>query len=149
METSAEWIVRLAAAVASGVAIDPVAGIPSVSEVVSSLPLAGNATLWRTLDIGTGNGLLLHRLAKHGWVPLRSWTPSAFSVHTSFSAMLSRGAASCLSGGCRLKDLTGCDYCEAAVELARAVAQKAGLASIQFLVSNHLLRIFSFCSCSI
>lgn len=139
METSAEWIVRLAAAVASGVAIDPVAGMPSVSEVVSSLPLAGNATLWRTLDIGTGNGLLLHRLAKHGWVPLQSCFP----------AMLSRGAASCLSGGCRLKDLTGCDYCEAAVELARAVAQRAGLASIQFLVGNHLLRIFSFCSSSI
>eukprot|EP00271_Cylindrocystis_brebissonii_P016017 TRINITY_DN3914_c0_g1_i1.p1 TRINITY_DN3914_c0_g1~~TRINITY_DN3914_c0_g1_i1.p1 ORF type:complete len:471 (-),score=83.78 TRINITY_DN3914_c0_g1_i1:2448-3860(-) len=65
--------------------------------------LAGAAATWRVLDVGTGNGLLLHALARHGFT-----------------------------------DLTGSDYCEAAVELARAVAQRAGLTQINFLVDDVL-----------
>lgn len=58
---------------------------------------------WSVLDIGTGNGLLLHELAKQGF-----------------------------------SDLTGTDYSEGAIELARSVAIRDGFPNINFLVDDIL-----------
>lgn len=58
---------------------------------------------WSVLDIGTGNGLLLHELAKQGF-----------------------------------SDLTGTDYSEGAIELARSIAIRDGFPNINFLVDDVL-----------
>ncbi|GAB2288881.1 hypothetical protein Dimus_023188 [Dionaea muscipula] len=58
---------------------------------------------WTILDIGTGNGLLLQELAKHGF-----------------------------------SDLTGIDYSEDAINLARGLAQRHGFTNINFLVDDVL-----------
>ncbi|GMH30608.1 hypothetical protein Nepgr_032451 [Nepenthes gracilis] len=58
---------------------------------------------WSVLDIGTGNGLLLQELAKHGF-----------------------------------SDLTGIDYSEDAINLARALAGRDRFANINFLVDDIL-----------
>lgn len=58
---------------------------------------------WSVLDIGTGNGLLLHELAKQGF-----------------------------------SDLTGTDYSEGAIELARSIAIRDGFPNINFLVDDIL-----------
>lgn len=58
---------------------------------------------WSVLDIGTGNGVFLHALAKQGFT-----------------------------------DLTGTDYSDGAVELAKAVAEREGVSSATFLVDDVL-----------
>ncbi|GAB4832346.1 hypothetical protein Ancab_006362 [Ancistrocladus abbreviatus] len=58
---------------------------------------------WSVLDIGTGNGLLLHELAKQGF-----------------------------------SDLTGIDYSEDAINLARGLAGRDGFTNISFLVDDVL-----------
>ncbi|KAK1301448.1 hypothetical protein QJS10_CPB12g00309 [Acorus calamus] len=58
---------------------------------------------WSVLDVGTGNGLLLHELAKLGF-----------------------------------SHLTGTDYSEGAIDLARNLAVRDGLTSITFLVDDIL-----------
>ncbi|KAM7278685.1 hypothetical protein ACFE04_005819 [Oxalis oulophora] len=58
---------------------------------------------WSTLDVGTGNGLLLHALAKQGF-----------------------------------SDLTGVDYSEGAIELAKRLADRDGFSHIKFLVDDVL-----------
>ncbi|KAK4745157.1 hypothetical protein SAY87_011469 [Trapa incisa] len=58
---------------------------------------------WSVLDLGTGNGLLLHELAKHGF-----------------------------------SDLTGVDYSEGAIDLARGLANRDGFPNIKFLVDDVL-----------
>uniref|UniRef100_A0A6N2LSA5 Protein-lysine N-methyltransferase SVIM_LOCUS228219 n=1 Tax=Salix viminalis TaxID=40686 RepID=A0A6N2LSA5_SALVM len=58
---------------------------------------------WSVLDIGTGNGLLLHELAKLGF-----------------------------------SDLTGVDYSEGAVNLARRLADRDGFSNINLLVDDVL-----------
>ncbi|XP_020275429.1 protein-lysine N-methyltransferase mettl10 [Asparagus officinalis] len=58
---------------------------------------------WSVLDLGTGNGLLLHELAKQGFC-----------------------------------DLTGTDYSEGAIELARNIAIRDGFPNINFLVDDVL-----------
>ncbi|KAJ6339968.1 hypothetical protein OIU77_007838 [Salix suchowensis] len=58
---------------------------------------------WSVLDIGTGNGLLLHELAKLGF-----------------------------------SDLTGVDYSEGAVNLARSLADRDGFSNINLLVDDVL-----------
>eukprot|EP00850_Spirogloea_muscicola_P010850 SM000065S20199 [mRNA] locus=s65:243612:249564:- [translate_table: standard] len=109
MEIMVEWTTRVAAALAAGL---PTEQVRASSVTVCSPPqarqgihgsTAGDAAAWRVLDLGTGNGLLLHALSKHGF-----------------------------------KDLTGSDYSEAAIELARAVAQRHGQQSINFHVDNIL-----------
>eukprot|EP00850_Spirogloea_muscicola_P013098 SM000087S23380 [mRNA] locus=s87:371640:378474:- [translate_table: standard] len=109
MEIMVEWTTRVAAALAAGL---PAEQVRASSVTACSPPqarqgvpgsTAGDATAWRVLDLGTGNGLLLHALSKHGF-----------------------------------KDLTGSDYSEAAIELARAVAQRHGHQSINFHVDNIL-----------
>ncbi|KAJ6977337.1 EEF1A lysine methyltransferase 2-like [Populus alba x Populus x berolinensis] len=58
---------------------------------------------WSVLDIGTGNGLLLHELAKQGF-----------------------------------SDLTGVDYSEGAIKLARRLADRDGFSNINLLVDDVL-----------
>ncbi|XP_074284714.1 uncharacterized protein LOC141610417 [Silene latifolia] len=58
---------------------------------------------WSVLDLGTGNGLLLQEIAKHGF-----------------------------------SDLTGVDYSEGAVDLARGLAERDGLTNLTFLVDDVL-----------
>ncbi|KAL2897399.1 EEF1A lysine methyltransferase 2 [Bienertia sinuspersici] len=58
---------------------------------------------WSVLDLGTGNGLLLQELAKHGFV-----------------------------------DLTGVDYSEGAINLARGLAERDGYSNITFSVDDVL-----------
>lgn len=58
---------------------------------------------WSVLDVGTGNGLLLQELAKHGF-----------------------------------SDLTGTDYSEGAIDLARSLADRDGFTNIKFLVDDVL-----------
>uniref|UniRef100_A0A6M2F679 Protein-lysine N-methyltransferase n=1 Tax=Populus davidiana TaxID=266767 RepID=A0A6M2F679_9ROSI len=58
---------------------------------------------WSVLDIGTGNGLLLHELAKLGF-----------------------------------SDLTGVDYSEGAIKLARRLADRDGFSNINLLVDDVL-----------
>ncbi|KAG5528065.1 hypothetical protein RHGRI_028862 [Rhododendron griersonianum] len=65
---------------------------------------------WSVLDIGTGNGLLLQELAKQGLV--------IFCI--------------------RFNDLTGTDYSEGAVDLARSLADRDGFTNIKFLVDDVL-----------
>ncbi|KAK9700229.1 hypothetical protein RND81_08G225100 [Saponaria officinalis] len=57
---------------------------------------------WSVLDLGTGNGLLLQEIAKHGF-----------------------------------SDLTGVDYSEGAVNLARGLAERDGFTNLTFLVIFH------------
>lgn len=65
----------------------------------TSIDLSG----WSVLDIGTGNGILLHELKKQGFT-----------------------------------DLTGTDYSEAAIDLARNLAVRDGVVDITFLVDDVL-----------
>ncbi|XP_031394936.1 EEF1A lysine methyltransferase 2 [Punica granatum] len=58
---------------------------------------------WSVLDLGTGNGLLLQELAKHGF-----------------------------------SDLTGIDYSEGAIDLARSLAYRDGFTNFKFLVDDVL-----------
>jgi len=58
---------------------------------------------WGVLDVGTGNGLLLQELAKHGFT-----------------------------------DLTGTDYSEGAIDLARSLANRDGFTNIKLLVDDAL-----------
>lgn len=62
-----------------------------------------NCSAWSALDIGTGNGLLLHELAKQGFC-----------------------------------DLTGTDYSEGAIELAKSIAIREGFPTINFFVDDIL-----------
>lgn len=103
LEISAEWIARMAALSGNLSDSNSEGSSPSPDGGSTSAPLCGQAVNWHVLDLGMGNGLLLHALARHGFA-----------------------------------DLTGTDYCEAAVELARAVAHRAGLSHINFVVDDVL-----------
>eukprot|EP00897_Mesotaenium_endlicherianum_P004614 jgi/Mesen1/4180/ME000219S03306 len=103
MDTAARWTAKLAADTAAAVPPTsssggagppppPGAGAPAPGGAGASC-LAGEAATWRVLDLGTGNGMMLHALAKHG---------------------------------------------EAAVELARGLALKAGLPTLHFTVDDIL-----------
>lgn len=65
LESSANWITRLAASNASGMSLQQWESLRSSTAEPS---FAGNAAQWKILDVGTGNGLLLHALARRGWV---------------------------------------------------------------------------------
>eukprot|EP00245_Coleochaete_scutata_P007152 TRINITY_DN22255_c0_g1_i1.p1 TRINITY_DN22255_c0_g1~~TRINITY_DN22255_c0_g1_i1.p1 ORF type:complete len:431 (-),score=92.47 TRINITY_DN22255_c0_g1_i1:188-1378(-) len=98
MDTMVDWTTNLAAAYAEGGQIDL-----QIAVAAGSNCTAGRAAGWRVLDLGTGNGVLLHALAKRGF-----------------------------------RDLTGVDYSEPAVELARELAQKEGLSHLSFMVDDVL-----------
>ncbi|KAL2622885.1 hypothetical protein R1flu_003090 [Riccia fluitans] len=104
METMTSWTARVCLAVSAGLPAQSGEGLSLAERGLGELASGGNITLelatWSVLDIGTGNGVLLHSLAKQGF-----------------------------------SDLTGSDYIESSVELARAVAEREGLTNIHFLVS--------------
>ncbi|KAF3646925.1 putative peptidyl-prolyl cis-trans isomerase FKBP19, chloroplastic-like isoform X1 [Capsicum annuum] len=77
---------------------------------------------WSVLDIGTGNGLLLQELAKQGWA--RGPKDHSLLILINY--------------GVRFSDLTGTDYSEGAVDLARSLADRDGFASLKFLVDDIL-----------
>ncbi|KAI9384489.1 hypothetical protein POPTR_012G068600v4 [Populus trichocarpa] len=75
--------------------------IIQVMLMISSLKLLESdkyLSSWSVLDIGTGNGLLLHELAKQGF-----------------------------------SDLTGVDYSEGSIKLARTLADRDGFSNINLL----------------
>ncbi|KAJ7550391.1 hypothetical protein O6H91_07G098600 [Diphasiastrum complanatum] len=105
MEVVADWIARLCASISAGLPIDPVHGVNKDASCKPSdiRAKASEELEWNILDIGTGNGLFLHALAKQGFT-----------------------------------DLTGIDYSDAAVVLAKGVAEREGLNNITFLVDDVL-----------
>ena len=84
METCARWTAQLAASFASSPDKSPAAPAPARGAAASAMDmpssmgdggsaaadgsggLAGAAASWRVLDVGTGNGMLLHALADLG-----------------------------------------------------------------------------------
>lgn len=107
METMAAWTSKICTRVATSLPMDPVEGFSSLSigdsDARSEVRINAELASWKVLDIGTGNGILLHALAKHGFV-----------------------------------ELTGTDFSEGAVELARAVATRSGHSNINFMVDDVL-----------
>ncbi|KAL3684254.1 hypothetical protein R1sor_002276 [Riccia sorocarpa] len=107
METMTSWTARVCLAVSAGLPAGSGEGLSLAQRGLGEVASGGNVTLelatWSVLDIGTGNGVLLHSLAKQGF-----------------------------------SDLTGSDYVESSVELARAVAEREGLTDIHFVVDDIL-----------
>ncbi|KAL2611433.1 hypothetical protein R1flu_023125 [Riccia fluitans] len=107
MEAMTSWTARVCLAVSAGLPAQSGEGLSLAERGLGELASGGNITLelatWSVLDIGTGNRVLLHSLAKQGF-----------------------------------SDLTGSDYIESSVELARAVAEREGLTNIHFLVDDIL-----------
>lgn len=102
MEAVASWARSLCIAISQhGVSNCIDDGKHKVTEPVQGGDLV--LSTWNVLDVGTGNGLLLHELAKKGF-----------------------------------SDLTGADYSEGAINLARGVAQRDGFTNINFLVDDIL-----------
>ncbi|KAF8696053.1 hypothetical protein HU200_036941 [Digitaria exilis] len=86
-------------------------GVPSGHDDIKSEVDEKLFSNYPVLDVGTGNGLLLQALAKQGYYQ--------------FFLMM-------------FTDLTGTDYSEGAVELARNLAARDGFTSIKFLVRIHV-----------
>lgn len=107
METMAAWTARICIAVAAGLPCDNIDGFALGTRELEHVSAGGSMALelanWNVLDLGTGNGLLLHALAKQGFT-----------------------------------DLTGTDYSEAGVELARAISARSNVDNITFLVDDVL-----------
>ncbi|KAK9115419.1 hypothetical protein Syun_022216 [Stephania yunnanensis] len=100
METVTTWTKNLCINVSQG-HIDNL--IDNVSSEPDSELVLNELSAWNVLDIGTGNGLLLHELAKLGF-----------------------------------RDLTGTDYSEGAIGLARNLVERDGFTSINFEVDDVL-----------
>jgi len=103
MESVATWAVKLCLSLKQGHNIDQEDVTNTKLDEANSEATAKELASWSVLDIGTGNGLLLHALAKQGY-----------------------------------SDLTGTDYSEAAVELARNLAVRDGFTNINFLADDIL-----------
>ncbi|KAL9255308.1 EEF1A lysine methyltransferase 2-like protein [Drosera capensis] len=100
METVASWTKNVCTTVSRGNISDH-AENDSKPETVALEDT--DLSTWSVLDIGTGNGLLLQELAKHGF-----------------------------------SDLTGVDYIEDAISLARGLAERDGYTNIKFMVDDVL-----------
>lgn len=76
METMAAWTARVCIAVAAGMPCNNVDGFSLGTRDLVDISAGGSMALelanWNVLDLGTGNGLLLHALAKQGYVSLLS-----------------------------------------------------------------------------
>ncbi|KAH7434919.1 hypothetical protein KP509_06G041000 [Ceratopteris richardii] len=107
METMASWTAKICTSVAAGLCADNLDGFSLLSisdlDIFSEARMASELANWSVLDIGTGNGVLLHALAKQGF-----------------------------------SNLTGTDYCEGAIELAKAVAERNNFHGIKFMVDDIL-----------
>lgn len=72
METVAAWTARICVAVAAGLPSDNVDGLSLGSRGLVDASAGGSMALeltnWNVLDLGTGNGLFLHALAKQGYI---------------------------------------------------------------------------------
>lgn len=103
MESVATLAVKLCLSLKQGHNIDQEDVTNTKLDEANSEATAKELASWSVLDIGTGNGLFLHALAKQGY-----------------------------------SDLTGTDYSEAAVELARNLAVRDGFTNINFLADDIL-----------
>lgn len=103
METMAAWTARVCVSVAAGLPCDDVDVLGTREAVFAVGSVALELASWNVLDLGTGNGLLLHALAKQGFT-----------------------------------DLTGTDYSEGAIELARAISARNNVDNITFVVDDVL-----------
>lgn len=74
METMAAWTARVCIAVAAGMPCSNVDGFSLGTRGLVDISAGGSMALelanWNVLDLGTGNGLLLHALAKQGFTNL-------------------------------------------------------------------------------
>ena len=79
METIAAWTARICVAVAEGLPCDSIDGsalrIREPEHVSADGTMALELANWNVLDLGTGNGLLLHALAKQGYITETSHLP--------------------------------------------------------------------------
>ena len=70
METMAAWTSKICASVAAGLCADNLDGFSLLSitdlDIFSESRMSCELAGWSVLDIGTGNGVLLHALAKQG-----------------------------------------------------------------------------------
>ncbi|KAL9231303.1 hypothetical protein vseg_006545 [Gypsophila vaccaria] len=98
MDTVASWTKSLCADISKRRILNTV-GDDKTEQNEHEVDLSG----WSVLDLGTGNGLLLQEIAKHGF-----------------------------------SDLTGVDYSEGAVNLARGLAERDGFTNLNFLVDDVL-----------
>ncbi|CAM6081606.1 unnamed protein product [Calypogeia fissa] len=104
METVASWTAKICLAVAAGLSDESANGLSVTERGVGDEGFGPERlTDWTVLDIGTGNGVLLHALSRQGFT-----------------------------------DLTGTDYSDGAVELARAVSDREGFMNINFMVDDML-----------
>lgn len=82
METMAAWAARICIAVAAGLPCDNVDGFALGTRELEHVGAGGSMALelanWNVLDLGTGNGLLLHALAKQGYVTETLHSPCLF-----------------------------------------------------------------------
>lgn len=99
MDVIASWTKGLCFEISQGCIPNHVDDIKSETVEESDKYLSS----WSVLDIGTGNGLFLHELAKQGF-----------------------------------SDLTGVDYSEGAINLARRLADRDGFSNINLLVDDVL-----------
>lgn len=76
MDTMAAWTARVCIAVAAGLPCDNVDGFSMGTRGLVDASADGSMALelanWNVLDLGTGNGLLLHALAKQGYITATS-----------------------------------------------------------------------------
>lgn len=107
MDTMAAWTAKICTSVAAGLCADNLDGFSLLSisdlDIFTESRMASELASWNVLDIGTGNGVLLHALAKQGFT-----------------------------------NLTGIDYSEGAVELAKAVAERNNYSDVKFMVDDIL-----------
>jgi len=87
METVAAWTARICVAVAAGLPSDNVDGFSLGSRGLVDASAGGSMALeltnWNVLDLGTGNGLFLHALAKQGFTDLTGTDYSEGAVELS------------------------------------------------------------------
>eukprot|EP00250_Pteridium_aquilinum_P005465 c15551_g1_i2 orf=240-1352(+) len=107
METMAAWTAKICTSVAAGHCADNLDTFSLLSisdlDIFSESRMVSELASWNVLDIGTGNGVLLHALAKQGFT-----------------------------------NLTGTDYSEGAIELAKVVAVRNNYSDIKFMVDDIL-----------
>jgi hypothetical protein len=79
METMAAWTARICIAVAAGLPCDNIDGFALGTRELEHVSAGGSMALelanWNVLDLGTGNGLLLHALVKQGYITEPSQFP--------------------------------------------------------------------------
>lgn len=155
METVASWTARVCLAVAGGLPDESAHGLDlaerALDDEVSGLDGIKN---WNVLDIGTGNGVLLHALSRQGYLhtspvrdssaPFTGCFPRGFPIVMCFlDVEFSKKNPRSVRGSInypesflgRFTNLLGTDYSEGAVELARAVSDREGFANINFMVT--------------